>query len=93
MMSKIPHVEETEKHRFGINLAPKLALLVLFLLRSLTSTQIQEKRNVASVGHWETLGELTRKGINLPKTGPVGTGSGRNRQHRPANPCQSWSSP
>lgn len=93
MRSKIQHTRDTEKHGFGINLAPELALLVLFLLRSLTSTQIQEKRNVASVGHGETLGKRTRKGINPPKTGPMGTRSGRNWQHCPSSPCQIWSSP
>lgn len=67
MTSKIQHTRETEKHGFGISLAPELALLVLFLLRSLTGTQIQVKGNAVSVGHGETLGKLTRKGINLPQ--------------------------
>lgn len=63
---------ETQKHGFGIDLAPELALVMLFLLKSPTSTQIQAKGNAGNVSHGETLGKLVRKGMNLPKTGPAG---------------------
>lgn len=66
------YMRETQKHGFRIDLAPELALVMLFLLKSLTSTQIQAKGNAGNVGHVETLGKLVRKRMNLPKTGPAG---------------------
>lgn len=39
------YMRETQKHGFRIDLAPELALVMLFLLKSLTSTQIQVKGN------------------------------------------------
>lgn len=47
------YMRETQKHGFRIDLAPELALVMLFLLKSLTSTQIQAKGNAGNVAMWK----------------------------------------
>lgn len=91
MMSKIQHTKETEKHGFGINLAPQAGFAggVPLEIPDWHPNSSEEE----CCEHGKTLGKLASKGINLPKSGPTGTGSGRNWQHHPSNPCQIWPSP